>query len=132
MLGTLNKWNDEKKAWYPRLCVGWRPETESHFVLEFSPHMGEKDLGKIDLRGVQIRDLNTDETKEGEIRPFSFTVTLGSTNHIFSVRVECAVVYPSLQFRTHFFFNNSTTGRQRNGEEKMVARIERNERRIFG
>ena len=84
--GTLNKWNEEKKAWYPRLCVGWRPETESHFVLEFSPHMGENGLGKIDLRNVQIRDLNVDETKEGESRPFSFMISAGSGSHVFSVR----------------------------------------------
>ena len=83
--GTLNKWNETKKAWYPRLCVGWRPDTNSPFMLEFSPHMGEQDLGKIDLRNVQVRDLSVDETKQGDDdRPFSFTVELGSASHIFS------------------------------------------------
>ena len=48
--------------------------------------MGENGLGKIDLRNVQIRDLNVDETKEGESRPFSFMISAGSGSHVFSVR----------------------------------------------
>ena len=68
--GTLNKWNEKKGVVSSSLC--WMgPETESHFILEFSPHMGENGLG-IDLRNAQIRDLNVDETKEGESSVFIY------------------------------------------------------------
>ncbi len=86
--GTLNKWNDKKSAWYPRLCVGWRPDVESSFVLEFSPHMGEQDTGKIDLKDVQVRDVPStsslsEETKDD--KPFSFEVRgENAQKHLFS------------------------------------------------